>query len=163
MDSGASSAPSPPSDPEVRNIIDKLAQFVARNGPAFENMTKTKQRDNPKFGFLFGGEHFHYYTYKVNAEQARLHYQQRQQQPPPPAGYPGQWGQVRGRCFVAKRLGEIRPITDRFSCNNLSQLIGLKLLQYYKTYLIVIWNGSSEVSYKLSCNKRMCCYRTLKG
>ena len=43
MDSGASSAPSPPSDPEVRNIIDKLAQFVARNGPAFENMTKTKQ------------------------------------------------------------------------------------------------------------------------
>ena len=55
----------------------------------------TLQRDNPKFGFLFGGEHFHYYTYKVNAEQARLHYQQRQQQPPPPAGYPGQWGQVR--------------------------------------------------------------------
>ena len=94
--------PRPPNDPEMKNIIDKLAQFVARNGPAFENMTKTKQRDNPKFGFLFGGEHFHYYTYKVNAEQARLHYQQRQQQPPPPAGYPGQWGQVRGRCFLAK-------------------------------------------------------------
>ena len=59
------SAPHPPSDGDVRNIIDKLAQFVARNGPEFEQMTKTKQKDNPKFGFLFGGEHYGYYTYKV--------------------------------------------------------------------------------------------------
>ena len=35
-------------------------------------MTKTKQRDNPRFQFLFGGEHYHYYNYKVNAEQAIL-------------------------------------------------------------------------------------------
>ena len=33
----------------------------------------TKQKGNPKFSFLFGGEYFyHYYTYKVNAEQASL-------------------------------------------------------------------------------------------
>ena len=57
-------------DPELKNIIDKLANFVARNGPEFENMTKQKQQNNMKFSFLFGGEHHHYYMYKVQAEQA---------------------------------------------------------------------------------------------
>ncbi|XP_043279146.1 calcium homeostasis endoplasmic reticulum protein [Venturia canescens] len=61
-----------PGDIELRNIIDKLAQFVARNGPEFEQMTKNKQKDNPKFSFLFGGEHFNYYQYKVTTEQAIL-------------------------------------------------------------------------------------------
>ena len=55
---------------EIKNIIDKLAQFVARNGPEFETMTKQKQKDNPKFSFLFGGEYFNYYQYKVTTEQA---------------------------------------------------------------------------------------------
>ncbi|XP_039296295.1 calcium homeostasis endoplasmic reticulum protein [Nilaparvata lugens] len=64
--------PKPPQDVELRNIIDKLAQFVARNGPEFEQMTKNKQKGNPKFGFLFGGEHFNYYQYKVTTEQAIL-------------------------------------------------------------------------------------------
>lgn len=64
--------PKPPQDIELRNIIDKLAQFVARNGPEFEQMTKNKQKGNPKFGFLFGGEHFNYYQYKVTTEQAIL-------------------------------------------------------------------------------------------
>lgn len=57
-------------DIELRNIIDKLAQFVARNGPEFEQMTKTKQKGNPKFQFLYGGEYFNYYQYKVTTEQA---------------------------------------------------------------------------------------------
>jgi len=43
---------------------------VARNGREFENMTKQKQQDNPKFSFLFGGEHYAYYQYKVQAEQS---------------------------------------------------------------------------------------------
>lgn len=59
-------------DTELRKIIDKLAQFVARNGPEFEQMTKNKQKDNPKFGFLFGGEYFNYYQYKVTTEQASM-------------------------------------------------------------------------------------------
>lgn len=33
-------------------------------------MTKQKQKDNPKFSFLFGGEFFNYYQYKVTTEQA---------------------------------------------------------------------------------------------
>ena len=54
----------------MRNIIDKLANFVARNGPEFEQMTQEKQRDNPKFFFLFGGEFNAYYRWKVASEQA---------------------------------------------------------------------------------------------
>ena len=66
--------PRPPDDPEMKNIIDKLAQFVARNGPEFEAMTKAKQENNPKFGFLFGGEFYNYYTYKVTTEQQIIRY-----------------------------------------------------------------------------------------
>jgi calcium homeostasis endoplasmic reticulum protein len=60
----------PITDQDLRIIIDKLAQFVARNGHEFENMTKDKQKDNPKFAFLHGGEYFNYYQYKVTTEQA---------------------------------------------------------------------------------------------
>lgn len=59
----------PGADQELRNVIDKLAQFVARNGPEFEKMTMEKQKDNPKFSFLFGGEYFSYYKCKLAMEQ----------------------------------------------------------------------------------------------
>ncbi|KAH0625713.1 hypothetical protein JD844_033912 [Phrynosoma platyrhinos] len=49
-------------DQELRNVIDKLAQFVARNGPEFEKMTMEKQKENPKFSFLFGGDFYGYYN-----------------------------------------------------------------------------------------------------
>ncbi|CAL8107142.1 unnamed protein product [Calicophoron daubneyi] len=65
--------PAPPSDLEQRNIIEKLAEFVARNGQEFETLTKDKQRDNPKFAFLQGGEYYDYYTFKV--EEARKRWQ----------------------------------------------------------------------------------------
>ena len=64
--------PRPPEDPEIKNIIDKLATFVARNGPEFEQMTKNKQENNPKFSFLFGGQYYDYYGYKVSIEQQLL-------------------------------------------------------------------------------------------
>ncbi|XP_056635772.1 calcium homeostasis endoplasmic reticulum protein isoform X1 [Diorhabda sublineata] len=70
--------PQPPQDTELRNIIDKLAQFVARNGPEFELMTKNKQKGNPKFQFLYGGEYYNYYQYKVSTEQAIFKQQQQQ-------------------------------------------------------------------------------------
>lgn len=85
--------PQPPRDSGLRNIIDKLAEFVARNGPEFEQITKQKQNGNPKFDFLYGGEFCHYYEWRVAAEQAFLkqqgsisqggHHYQQQQQPPP--------------------------------------------------------------------------------
>ncbi|CAG0886378.1 unnamed protein product [Cyprideis torosa] len=76
----------PPEDPDVRNVIEKLAQFVARNGPEFEAMTKEKQRGNPKFSFLFGGENNAYYTFRVDMERRVMY----QEGPPPPLR--GGWG-----------------------------------------------------------------------
>lgn len=61
----------PFADASLRNIIDKLAEFVARNGPEFEAITKQKQQNNPKFEFLYGGEFANYYQFRVAAEQAR--------------------------------------------------------------------------------------------
>lgn len=65
-------SPAPPNDIELRNIIDKLAEFVARNGPEFESMTKSKQKGNAKFAFLYGGEYYNYYQYKVVSKQQAL-------------------------------------------------------------------------------------------
>lgn len=70
--------PRPPDDIEMKNIIDKLAQFVARNGPEFEQMTKSKQENNPRFAFLWGGPYFNYYTYKVTTEQTVMRHKQSQ-------------------------------------------------------------------------------------
>lgn len=56
-------------DTSLRNIIDKLAEFVARNGPEFETITKAKQQSNPRFSFLFGGEFYQYYQWRVSTEQ----------------------------------------------------------------------------------------------
>ncbi|CAH8467259.1 unnamed protein product [Schistosoma rodhaini] len=67
-------SPLPPVDTEQQNIIDKLAEFVARNGPEFEALTSEKQRDNPKFAFLRGGQFHEYYMYRVN--EARKIWQQ---------------------------------------------------------------------------------------
>lgn len=59
-------APSPPQDINLMNIIDKLAQFVARNGKEFEQMTLHKQKENQKFSFLKpNDEFFEYYQYKL--------------------------------------------------------------------------------------------------
>ena len=39
----------PPSDPEVRKVIDKLADFVAKNGRSFEDVTRQRNPDNGPF------------------------------------------------------------------------------------------------------------------
>lgn len=65
---------------------------MARNGQEFEAMTKQKQRNNPRFAFLFGGEFYNYYMYRVTTEQAVLKHkaareqQQQQQQHQGPSG-----------------------------------------------------------------------------
>ncbi|XP_065371099.1 splicing factor 3A subunit 1 isoform X1 [Calliphora vicina] len=53
--------------PEVRNIVDKTASFVARNGPEFEARIRQNELGNPKFNFLSSGDPYHaYYRHKVN-------------------------------------------------------------------------------------------------
>lgn len=60
------SAPAPPQDIQLMNIIDKLAQFVSRNGKEFEQMTNMRQINNEKFSFLRPGQEFYdYYQYKL--------------------------------------------------------------------------------------------------
>ncbi|XP_022904768.1 splicing factor 3A subunit 1 [Onthophagus taurus] len=52
--------------PEVRNIVDKTASFVARNGPEFEARIRQNEIGNPKFNFLNTGDPYHaYYQHKV--------------------------------------------------------------------------------------------------
>eukprot|EP01121_Diplochlamys_sp_Union-15-3_P022121 TRINITY_DN9320_c0_g1_i1.p1 TRINITY_DN9320_c0_g1~~TRINITY_DN9320_c0_g1_i1.p1 ORF type:complete len:683 (-),score=164.86 TRINITY_DN9320_c0_g1_i1:23-2071(-) len=52
--------------PEVKNIIDKTAEFVARNGANFEAKIKKHEVDNPRFAFLkVGNPHYAYYQQKV--------------------------------------------------------------------------------------------------
>lgn len=63
-DSAPSPAP-PPSDPELVKCIDKLVEYTAKNGPDFEDMIRLKQKDNPAYSFLFGGEGHNYYRYKL--------------------------------------------------------------------------------------------------
>ncbi|KAI0212588.1 Splicing factor 3A subunit 1 [Lamellibrachia satsuma] len=52
--------------PEVRNIVDKTASFVARNGPEFESRIRQNELNNPKFNFLSPNDPYHaYYQHKV--------------------------------------------------------------------------------------------------
>ncbi|CAF0939678.1 unnamed protein product [Adineta ricciae] len=52
--------------PEVRNIVDKTATFVAKNGPSFESKVKEAEANNPKFNFLNPNDPYHaYYLHKV--------------------------------------------------------------------------------------------------
>lgn len=55
-------------DDDTRNIIDRLAEFVAKNGSEFEERTRKKQYGNPRFAFLFGGEFSDYYRFRVMQE-----------------------------------------------------------------------------------------------
>jgi len=53
--------------PDVRSIVDKTAEFVARNGETFENRIKAKESANLKFGFLNADDPYNaYYKFKVN-------------------------------------------------------------------------------------------------
>lgn len=52
--------------PEVRNIVDKTAIFVARNGQEFEARIYQNEIKNPKFNFLNPSDPYHnYYKHKV--------------------------------------------------------------------------------------------------
>jgi len=52
--------------PEVRNIIDKTASFVVKNGEKFEERIKEKEAGNPKFNFLNSADPYYaYYRFKV--------------------------------------------------------------------------------------------------
>lgn len=44
-----------PTDESQKTLIDKVAQYVAKNGDEFANMMKKKQSGNPEYDFLRQG------------------------------------------------------------------------------------------------------------
>ena len=54
-----------PPPPDIKPIIDKLAEYVARNGSAFEQSIRTK--NDPRFGFL-ERDHIHYNYYQLKVQ-----------------------------------------------------------------------------------------------
>ena len=52
--------------PEIRSIVEKTAQFVARNGENFEHKIRQNEAQNPKFNFLKDEDPYNgYYRHKV--------------------------------------------------------------------------------------------------
>ena len=48
-------------DPALQETIEKLAQYVSQSNGSMEGMVRERQRTNPHFAFLFGGEGAAYY------------------------------------------------------------------------------------------------------
>lgn len=56
--------------PDIRGIVDKTAQFVAKNGPEFEQRVLSDQSNGQKFNFLLPGNPYRaYYDAKVKEFQ----------------------------------------------------------------------------------------------
>lgn len=54
----------PPRD--IRAIVEKTAGYVARNGPAFEDRIREKEKHNPKFSFLSAKDaYFAFYAWRL--------------------------------------------------------------------------------------------------
>ena len=52
---------------ELRRLIDKTAEFVAKNGANFESMLIKAELNNPKFCFFNSEDIYHsYYRQKLN-------------------------------------------------------------------------------------------------
>jgi len=80
--------PPAPTNPKLKEIIDRLAAYVVKNGPQFEETTRERNAANPHFSFLNeGGEFYEYYKWKI--------YDTRQQQKI--ADTP--WAQAKNRVF----------------------------------------------------------------
>ncbi|XP_024402802.1 probable splicing factor 3A subunit 1 isoform X2 [Physcomitrium patens] len=59
--------------PDIRSIVDKTAQFVAKNGPEFEKRILANEKNNVKFNFLNALDPYHaYYQHRVSEFKAQL-------------------------------------------------------------------------------------------
>ncbi|KAA8544699.1 hypothetical protein F0562_019454 [Nyssa sinensis] len=67
--------------PDIRNIVDKTAQFVAKNGPEFEKRIIANNAGNAKFNFLNASDPYHAY-YQHRLSEFRAQNQASAQQPP---------------------------------------------------------------------------------
>ncbi|KAF9624024.1 hypothetical protein IFM89_007722 [Coptis chinensis] len=59
--------------PDIRSIVDKTAQFVAKNGPDFEKRIIANNAGNAKFNFLNGSDPYHaYYQHRLSEFRAQV-------------------------------------------------------------------------------------------
>ncbi len=58
----------PPAD--IKQVVDKTAEYVAQVGPSFEAKVYAKEKNNPKFQFLMPQSHYHAY-YRQQIERAK--------------------------------------------------------------------------------------------
>ncbi|CAN6181798.1 unnamed protein product [Urochloa humidicola] len=67
-------APPPPNDMTVRQVADKLASFVAKNGRQFENITRQRNPGDTPFKFLFDKHcpDYKYYEFRLAEEEKCL-------------------------------------------------------------------------------------------
>ncbi|CAN6162458.1 unnamed protein product [Urochloa humidicola] len=67
-------APPPPNDMTVRQVADKLASFVAKNGRQFENITRQRNPGDTPFKFLFDKHcpDYKYYEFRLAEEEKGL-------------------------------------------------------------------------------------------
>ncbi|EGC34429.1 hypothetical protein DICPUDRAFT_153372 [Dictyostelium purpureum] len=58
---------------DLKNIIDKTAQYAAKLGESFETKVRNKEGHNPKFNFMKEGDiHYSYYRNKINENKDAL-------------------------------------------------------------------------------------------
>ena len=95
----------PPTD--IRNIIGKTADFVARNGPEFEKRILATNKGNVKFNFLIPTDPYHpYYLHMVGEKRAQLTCTSLA---PIIAGPPGALGSLSDPTGVEKQVPEKPP------------------------------------------------------
>lgn len=61
-----------PADPALAVRITKLAEYTARNGPAFEAQVRAKQAGSQEYTFLFGGEGTDFYRWCLFCSQRNI-------------------------------------------------------------------------------------------
>lgn len=66
--------------PDIRNIIDKTAHFVAKHGPEFEKRILASNVGNAKFNFLNPSDPYHaYYQHRASEHRSQLQQQQQEE------------------------------------------------------------------------------------
>ncbi|KAJ0989095.1 hypothetical protein J5N97_007451 [Dioscorea zingiberensis] len=94
----------PPEDNNLKMLIDGLATLVARCGKLFEDLSKEKNKANPLFSFLSGGNGHGYYVRKLWEEKQKYGDQPKQMDMKSISSVPKLTAEGRGRI-----LGE-RPL-----------------------------------------------------
>lgn len=61
----------PPEDSNLKLLIEGVASLVARCGKLFEDLSREKNKSNPLFSFLFGGDFCGYYERRLWEEKQR--------------------------------------------------------------------------------------------